>query len=53
LKYASAVGFDYDKLIQVAHLLAERYRRQLLPFGWALAAYGTKTVVDEQDHTGK
>lgn len=52
-KEGKPVGFAYDKLIQVAHLLAERHRRQLLPFGWALAAYGTKGVVDGQDRTKK
>jgi hypothetical protein len=52
-KEGKPVGFAYDKLIQVAHLLADRHRRQLLSFGWALAAYGTKAVVEGQDRTRK
>jgi hypothetical protein len=52
-KEGKPVGFAYNKLIEVAHCLAGSHRQLLLPFGWALNAYGTQAIVNEQDRTNK
>lgn len=43
------VGFNFKKLIEVAHLVAERHQGLLLPFAYALRAYGTDQVLASED----
>ncbi len=52
-KLGRPVGYRYTGLIEVAHLLAEYHKQHLYAFGWALRAYGTDSVVAEQDQSGK
>jgi hypothetical protein len=47
------VGFAYKKLVEVAHCLAENHTHLLRHFGWALSAYGTQTLLDAQDQSGR
>lgn len=47
------VGWNYDKLVQVAHLLAQSHPRQILAFGYALELYDRAAQIDEEDVSGK
>jgi hypothetical protein len=51
-KLGRPVGFGFKRLVEVAHHLAEHHRNLLFAFGWALRAYGTKTVVYADDKSG-
>lgn len=52
-KMGKVVGFDYQKLIQIAHHLFDHRKENLIYFGHALEKYGTKALISEQDRTGK
>lgn len=47
------VGWQFDRLIQVAHQVAEVHPEHLLAFGCALEVSGNKKVLVKQDTTGK
>lgn len=47
------VGFGHRNLAQIAHHLFDQHPSYLLPFGHLLNAYGTKGILDRDDHTGK
>lgn len=47
------VGWQFDRLIQVAHQVAEAHPEHLLAFGCALEVSGNKKVLVQQDTTGK
>jgi hypothetical protein len=46
------VGWQFDKLIQVAHQLAQGNKENLLCFGFALESAGNKALLEQQDATG-
>ncbi|QGM47416.1 DUF6035 family protein [Methylocystis heyeri] len=43
------VGWDYEKLIQVAHCIFDRHKPHLFAFGCALQHYGSENLLEEQD----
>jgi Family of unknown function (DUF6035) len=47
------IGWNYSKLIQVGHLLAESHPRQLVAFGHALNIHDRAKQVSEEDNKGK
>lgn len=47
------VGWNYTKLIQVGHLLAENHQRLLVAFGHALKIYERTEQVANEDSKGK
>ena len=51
-KYGRPFGYRHERLIQVAHTAFDHYKQFLLPFGWALQAYGHQAVLDSQDTKG-
>ncbi|WP_343864338.1 DUF6035 family protein [Caenispirillum bisanense] len=51
-KLGRPAGYRYTKLIQVAHQVAESHSELLVPFGFALKAYGTEAIVDAEDGKG-
>lgn len=52
-KYGKVIGFNYEQLIQVAHLAYDRYKKILWYFGMVLNFFGHKQVLDLEDKTGK
>lgn len=46
------VGYNFEKLVQVAHHLADRYPMGLVPFFQMLRVAGYATVISDQDKTG-
>lgn len=52
-KLGRPVGFQYKKLIEVAHYLAEQQKGTLWLFGWALRIYGTRALIEKQDRSGR
>jgi|CXWL01.1.fsa_nt_gi hypothetical protein len=47
------IGWNYTKLVQVAHLLAESHPRQLLAFGHAVKIYKRAEQITSEDTKGK
>jgi hypothetical protein len=47
------IGWNYIKLVQVAHLLAESHPRLLVAFGHALKIYERSEQIAREDTTGK
>lgn len=47
------IGWNYTKLVQVAHLLAESHPRQLLAFGHAVKIYDRAEQIAREDTKGK
>lgn len=47
------VGWNYDKLVQVAHLLAQSHPRQILAFGYAVELYHREGQIEQEDVSGK
>lgn len=47
------IGWNYTKLIQVGHLLAESHPRLLLAFGHAVKIHGRTEQITREDSTGK
>ncbi|MDP1873425.1 hypothetical protein [Phenylobacterium sp.] len=47
------VGYGFDKLIQVAHHLADNFPEALVPFGHALRSAGHQGVLKDQDRQGR
>jgi hypothetical protein len=47
------MGFGFDKLIQVAHHLADNYPEGLIPFGHALRLSGHSEILTSQDKAGR
>ncbi len=52
-KLGRPVGFRYNKLVEIAHYLAEWQKEILWIFGWALRTYSTATIMEEQDRSGR
>lgn len=52
-KFGKPVGWQFDTLIQVAHLLAEAHPENLLAFGYALKHAGRDVLLKDQDTKGK
>lgn len=51
-KHGRPIGYGHRRLIQVANTAFDHYKPFLLPFGWALQAYGHNALLDEQDTKG-
>jgi Family of unknown function (DUF6035) len=49
----SPIGWNFKKLIEVGHCLAESHPRQLLAFGHALNVHNRKALIESQDVKGK
>lgn len=47
------VGWNYEKLVQVAHLLAQSHPRLILAFGYALEIHQRLPQVEREDVSGK
>lgn len=47
------VGWNYDKLVQVAHLLAQSHPRLILAFGYALEIHQRMPQIEKEDVSGK
>ncbi|PQM25901.1 hypothetical protein CVO77_12360 [Sphingopyxis lindanitolerans] len=47
------VGWNYDKLVQVAHLLAQSHPRLILAFGYALEIHQRMPQIEREDVSGK
>ncbi|MCB9949159.1 MAG: hypothetical protein H6842_15260 [Rhodospirillaceae bacterium] len=47
------VGWQFRKLVEVAHRIAEAYPRHIAAFGFAVKAFEREKLVDEQDSSGK
>lgn len=52
-KLGRPVGFQFRKLVEVAHNLAERHRGVLHAFGWALKVYDTRKIIEPEDVSGR
>jgi hypothetical protein len=52
-KYGKSIGYKFSKLIQVAHLIEDKYKGYLKIFGWALKQYGRKEQIEGEDSSGK
>lgn len=52
-KLGRPVGFQFKKLVEVAHNLAENHKRMLHAFGWALKVYNTSAIIDGEDASGR
>jgi len=48
-KLGRPVGSQFQKLIQVAHNLADSHKGVLHAFGWALRVYETNTIIEQED----
>ncbi len=48
-KLGRPVGSQFQKLVQVAHNLADSHKRVLHAFGWALQVYETNTIIEQED----
>lgn len=51
-KHGRPIGYGHQRLIQVANTAFDHYKPFLLPFGWALQAYGRNAALDDQDTKG-
>lgn len=51
-KLGRPAGYKYNKLLQVAHQVAESHDELLIPFGFALKAYGSKATIEAEDAKG-
>jgi len=51
-KLGRPAGYKYSKLLQVAHQVAESHDELLIPFGFALKAYGTEATIEAEDGKG-
>ncbi len=52
-KAGRPIWYNFEKLIQVAHHLAEQFPAALLPFGYALRMSGHDAMLRDQDKNGK
>lgn len=52
-KLGRPIGPQFDKLVQVAHNLAEHHTRVLRAFGWALKIYDTHKIIQAEDASGR
>jgi len=52
-KRGRPAGYAFVKLLQVAHQVAENHEELLLPFLFALRAYGTEQVILREDKSDK
>jgi len=48
-KLGRPVGSQFQKLVQVAHNLADSHKGVLRAFGWALRVYGTNAIIEQED----
>lgn len=51
-KLGRPAGYRVSSLLQVAHVVAESLPQLLVPFGFALKAYGTEATVEREDVNG-
>jgi hypothetical protein len=52
-KAGKPVGFNYKTLAEIGHHLFHQHPDLLLAFGFMLRAFGTKSVLDRDDRTGR
>lgn len=53
IKLGRPVGFQFKKLVEVLHTIAERHKDLIWHVGWALKAYDRKALIAEEDRHGK
>ena len=51
-KLGRPVGSQFQRLVQVAHNLADSHKGVLHAFGWALRVYETSAIIDREDTSG-
>lgn len=47
------VGWEFKKLVQVAHRIADAYPQHIAAFGFAVREYGREKLLEQQDGTRK
>jgi hypothetical protein len=52
-KSGKPVGFKYKNLVEIRHHLFHQHSDLLLAYGFMLRAYGTKSILDREDRTGR
>ncbi len=52
-KSGKPVGFKYKNLVEIGHHLFHQHSDLLLAYGFMLRAYGTKSILDREDRTGR
>lgn len=52
-KSGKPVGFKYKNLVEIGHHLFHQHPDLLLAYGFMLRAFGTKSVLDRDDRTGR
>ena len=52
-KSGKPVGFKYKKLVEIGHHLLHQHSDLLLAYGFMLRAFGTKSIMDRDDRTGR
>jgi len=52
-KAGKPVGFKYKNLVEIGHHLFHQHPDLLLAYGFMLRAFGTKSVLDHEDRTGR
>ncbi len=52
-KAGKPVGFNYKNLAEIGHHLFHQHPDLLLAYGFMLRAFGTKSVLDRDDRTGR
>ena len=52
-KAGKPVGFKYKNLVEIGHHLFHQHPDLLLAYGFMLRAFGTKSILDREDRTGR
>jgi hypothetical protein len=52
-KAGKPVGFNYKNLAEIGHHLFHQHPDLLLAYGFMLRAFGTKSILDREDRTGR
>jgi hypothetical protein len=52
VRVGSPLGWKFESLVQIAHLLANQHKDLLLAFGYAVSVYGRNGQLAEQDKKG-
>lgn len=52
-KSGKPVGFNYKNLVEIGHHLFHQHSDLLLAYGFMLRAFGTKSILDRDDRTGR
>ncbi len=52
-KEGRPVGWQYKSIVEVAHLLENKYKNTLIAFGYALEAFGNRQKLEAEDKSGR